>query len=130
MQRFQEAVEAGDLDAVERLLAEDVTFVSPVAFRPYRGKAITAAILRGVWRVFADFRYERVIEDGDRSALVFTARVGEVQVQGCDFLVVRDGLITEFMVMVRPLRGAQALAEAMGAQFEQITAEATAASRS
>ena len=59
MQRFQEAVEAGDLDAVERLLAEDVTFVSPVAFRPYRGKAITAAILRGVWRVWRTLRSGR-----------------------------------------------------------------------
>ena len=38
-----------------------------------------------------------------------------------------DGLITEFMVMVRPLRGATALAEAMGAQFDQILAEASAA---
>ena len=46
MRAFREAVEAGDLDAVEALLAEDVVFTSPVAFKPYVGKPITAAILR------------------------------------------------------------------------------------
>jgi hypothetical protein len=35
-----------------------------------------------------------------------------------------DGLIEDFMVMVRPLSGAQALSEAMAAQFGRIQAEA------
>ena len=35
-----------------------------------------------------------------------------------------DGLIDDFTVMVRPLSGATALAEAMGAQFERIAREA------
>ena len=46
---------------------------------------------------------------------------------GCD--VIRtdaDGLIVDVLVMVRPLQGAQALAAAMAAQFEQIQAEAMA----
>jgi len=43
-----------------------------------------------------------------------------VTVNGCDFLHVNDdGLIDDFKVMVRPLSGATALAEAMGAQFGQ-----------
>ena len=52
MRAFREAVEAGDMDAVEALLAEDVVFTSPVVFKPYPGKAITAAILRAVSQVF------------------------------------------------------------------------------
>jgi hypothetical protein len=127
MRAFREAVEAGDLEAVEALLAQDVVFTSPVVFKPYAGKAITAAILRGVVRVFEDFRYVREINDsqGRDSALVFTARVGDREITGCDFLHVNeDGLIDEFMVMVRPLSGAQALAEAMGAQFGLIEKEA------
>lgn len=127
MRAFREAVEAGDFAAVEALLAEDVVFTSPVVFKPYPGKAITAAILRGVVRVFEDFRYVREINDPDGRdhALVFTARVGDREITGCDFLRVNeDGLIDDFMVMVRPLSGAQALAEAMGAQFEQIAKEA------
>ncbi|MFE6823310.1 nuclear transport factor 2 family protein [Streptomyces sp. NPDC057690] len=127
MRAFREAVEAGDLEAVEALLAEDVVFTSPVVFKPYPGKAITASILRGVTRVFEDFRYERELDGGDGRdhALVFRARVGERELTGCDFIHLNEeGLIDELTVMVRPLSGAQALAAAMGARFDQILKEA------
>ncbi|MFF1548438.1 nuclear transport factor 2 family protein [Streptomyces sp. NPDC058291] len=133
MRAFREAVEAGDLDAVEALLADDVVFTSPVVFRPYPGKAITASILRAVFQVFEDFRYERELDGGDGRdhALVFTARVGDRQLTGCDFIHLDDdGLIDDLTVMVRPLSGAQALAAAMGARFEEITKEAEARSAS
>ncbi|MFD4554970.1 nuclear transport factor 2 family protein [Streptomyces sp. NPDC058469] len=129
MRAFREAVEAQDMDAVEALLAQDVVFTSPVVFKPYPGKAITAAILRGVARVFEDFRYVREIgdPDGNDHALVFAARVGDRELTGCDFIHVNEeGLIDELTVMVRPLSGAQALQAAMGAQFEQIAKEAEA----
>jgi F420-dependent methylenetetrahydromethanopterin dehydrogenase len=127
MKAFREAVEQWDFDAAEKLLADDVIFTSPVAFKPYPGKAITAAILRGVSRVFTDFRYIREIEDHPHSALVFEAKVGDVSVNGCDFITVNeDGLISELTVMVRPLKAAHALADAMGAQFDQILKEASA----
>lgn len=112
---------------MEALLADNVVFTSPVAFKPYEGKAITAAILRGVMRVFEDFRYVREIvsADGRDSALVFKATVDGKEINGCDFLHTDDeGLIDDFVVMVRPLSAAQALAVAMGAQFPQIAAEA------
>jgi hypothetical protein len=49
---------------------------------------------------------------------VFQARVGERQIEGCDFFHLdEDGSIDEFVVMVRPLTGAQALADAMKAQL-------------
>ncbi|EFE71089.1 nuclear transport factor 2 family protein [Streptomyces viridosporus] len=127
MQAFREAVEAGDLDAAVALLAEDVVFTSPVVFKPYTGKPVTGAILRAVAEVFEDFRYVREINDagGRDHALVFTARVGDRTIEGCDFLHVGDdGLIDAFTVMVRPLSGAQALAAAMGARFERIARDA------
>ncbi|WP_329569154.1 nuclear transport factor 2 family protein [Kitasatospora sp. NBC_01266] len=127
MHPFRKAVEDRDEQAVEDLLAENVVFTSPVAFKPYPGKAITAAILRGVLRVFEDFRYVREIADpgGRDHAFVFTATVSGRQIHGCDFLHFdEDGRIDEFTVMVRPLSAAQALAEAMGAQFDRIAREA------
>ncbi|GGN26920.1 membrane protein [Streptomyces fuscichromogenes] len=127
---FREAVENGDMDAVAALLADDVVFTSPVAFKPYPGKAITAAILRAVSQVFEDFAYVREIAnpDGRDHAFVFTATVAGKRLQGCDFLHFdEDGKIDEFTVMVRPLSAAQALSEAMGARFEQIAQEAAAA---
>jgi hypothetical protein len=126
---FRSAVEARDPAAMAATLAEDVVFRSPVAFKPYPGKAITAAILRGVLQVFEDFRYVRELsgDDGRDHALVFEARIGDVAVEGCDFLHLdENGLIDEFTVMVRPLSAAQALAAAMAAGFDRIQREATA----
>jgi ketosteroid isomerase-like protein len=129
MKEFRAAVEAGDFAALGDLLADDVVFRSPVAFKPYEGKPIVAAILRGVGRVFTDFRYVRNLadEDGRGSALVFETVVDGVSINGIDLIRTdADGLISELTVMVRPLSGANALAQAMGAQFDQIQAEALA----
>ncbi|MEU6382436.1 nuclear transport factor 2 family protein [Streptomyces bauhiniae] len=130
MHPFRAAVENRDTDAIEALLAENVVFTSPVAFKPYAGKPITAAILRGVLRVFEDFRYVKEIAnpDGRDHAFVFTATVNGREIQGCDFLHFdEEGRIDDFTVMVRPLSAAQALSEAMGAQFERIGREAAGA---
>ena len=127
MHPFRKAVEAMDAAAAEALLADNVVFTSPVAFQPYPGKPITAAILRGVMRVFQDFRYIREIADpgGRDHALVFEAKVNGKHVTGCDFIHLdADGKIDDLMVMVRPLSAATALAEAMGAQFDRIKQEA------
>lgn len=127
MHPFRKVVEERDGAAVEALLAESVVFTSPVAHKPYPGKAMTAAIVRGAMRVFEDFRYIREIAgpDGRDHAFIFEATVKGKEVTGCDFLHFdEEGLIDDFMVMVRPLSGATALAEAMAEQFDQIKREA------
>jgi len=128
MKKFRAAVEAGDFAAIGDLLAEDVVFRSPVAFKPYEGRAIVAAIIRGVGRVFTDFRYVRELADAEGSALVFETFVDGVSVNGIDLIRTDEaGLISELTVMVRPLSAANALAQAMAAQFDQIQSEAVAA---
>jgi limonene-1,2-epoxide hydrolase len=120
MHPFRRAVETHDLDAAVALLADDVEFRSPVVFKPYRGRDAVGMLLRAVSEVFEDFSYAREIgADGARDhALVFNARIGDKQVEGCDFLHLDDdGLIDEFVVMVRPLSGAHALADAMAAKL-------------
>ena len=121
MHPFRAAVEAQDFDAAVALLADDVVFRSPIVFKPYRGRDAVAPILFAVSRVFEDFRYlvEIGADDAPDHALVFEARVGDRELQGCDFLHTDDdGKIDEFAVMVRPLSAAVALAEAMKAQLE------------
>ena len=120
MHPFRAAVEARDMDAAVALLGDDVVFRSPVAFKPYRGRAAVAPILHAVSRVFEDFRYVREIGAADAAdhALVFHARIGDHQIEGCDFLHLDDhGSIDEFVVMVRPLTGTLALAKAMEAHL-------------
>jgi hypothetical protein len=120
MQPFRAAIEARDMDAAVGLLGDDVVFHSPIAFTPYQGRAAVGKVLRAVVEVFEDFRYVREIGAAGAAdhALVFRARIGERELEGCDFLHLDEtGAITGFTVMVRPLNGALALAEAMKAKL-------------
>jgi hypothetical protein len=116
---FRAAVEAGDIEGAIALLAPDVVFRSPVVHRPYEGADAVAGLLRAVFEVFEDFRYVDELESaGGGHALIFEARVGDRQLQGMDLLYGdADGRIGRFTVMVRPLSGALALAEAMKARL-------------
>jgi SnoaL-like domain len=119
--QLRTALEARDLDAAVALMAPDVVFRSPIVHKPYQGPEAVRALLGGVMSIFEDFRYERVIgaDDAADHALAFSTRIGDRRLEGCDFLHENaDGLIDEFVVMVRPLTGAHALAEAMRAHFE------------
>ncbi len=121
MQAFREAVERGDFDAVVALLSDDVVFRSPAVYRPYQGRPDVAKLLDAVSQVFEDFRYTHEIgAPGEaQSALVFRARVGDRELEGCDFIHVGDdGMIDELFVMIRPLSGLIALAQAMGEKLE------------
>jgi limonene-1,2-epoxide hydrolase len=117
---FRRAIEARDLDAAVALMREDVVFRSPVVFKPYHGCEAVRRLLEAVLAVFEDFRYVREIgADGAHDhALVFETRVGDKQIEGCDFIQLDEGgAISAFTVMVRPMSGMHALAEAMKAQL-------------
>ena len=120
MHPFRAAVEARDIDAALALMTDDVVFRSPVVFKPYRGRDAVAPILHAVLQVFEDFRYEREIgaDAASDHVLVFTAQIEGKQVEGADFIHVdEDGAIDELTVMVRPMSGLLALAEAMRARL-------------
>jgi hypothetical protein len=130
---FRSAVEGEDPRALTEALADDVVFRSPVVFRAYEGKPVVSTILtEAAMKVFEDFRYVEQLEHQDACALIFKARVGERELDGLDLLRFdRDGKVTELTVMVRPMSGLNALAEAMARQFERlgISAPAGAAAR-
>lgn len=120
MHAFGEALEGRDVDALMSLLAEDVLFRSPVVHRPYRGRDAVMPLLAAVGQVLEDFRYTREMGEasGRDNALVFAARVGDRELEGCDFIHTDcDGRVDELYVMVRPLSGLVALAEAMQRQL-------------
>lgn len=116
--QFRAAVEKGDVDAAIALLAPDVTFRSPVVYKPYEGREAVAVLLRAIFVVLEDFRYVDELAGEGTQALIFQARIADREVEGLDHLVVGDdGLISEFRVMIRPLSGLNAAAQAMGAQL-------------
>jgi SnoaL-like domain len=117
---FRRAIEARDLDAALALTRDDVVFRSPVVHRPYEGREVLRQILAAVMELFEDFRYVREIgaADAREHALIFEARVGDKELQGCDFFQLDEtGAIEELTVMVRPLSATLALAEQMKARL-------------
>ncbi len=116
---FRAAVEAERFDAADDLFTEDVVFRSPVVYKPYEGRDALRLLLGAVGRVFENFRYLSQVETGDTAVLVFEARVGDRSLNGVDVLTFApDGRIAEMMVMVRPMSGINALAEAMARELE------------
>ena len=107
------------MDAATALLADDAKFNSPVTFKPFEGKDAVEMVLRAAFQVFEDFRYtDELTGDDGTQALFFRARVGNRDVQGVDLIRPNaDGEIEDFTVMVRPMSGVHALAEAMGKQL-------------
>jgi hypothetical protein len=116
---FRAAAESKDFSKLEELFAEDVTFRSPAVFKPYEGRDAVGMILATVARVFEDFRYTDQIESEGVATLILQARVGDREVDGLDLLRFDgDGKVGELMVMVRPMSGLNALAEAMARRFQ------------
>jgi hypothetical protein len=115
---FAVAIEAGDEDGALATIADDVVFHSPAVYRAYEGKVAVEFVLRTVAAVFENFRYTNEWRDGATTILFFDANVGDRELQGVDILEENDaGQIAEFTVMIRPLSGLQAVAQAMQARF-------------
>jgi hypothetical protein len=121
--RFRAAAEGKDFSAIDDLFTEDVVFRSPVVFKQYEGREAIALLLGAVSQVFEDFRYTDQTETGDSAALAFSARVGDRELDGIDFLNFdAEGRINRMAVYVRPMSGVHALADAMKAKLEGASA--------
>ena len=121
--RFREAAESKDFSAIDDLCSEDVVFRSPVVFKQYEGREAIAMLLGAVAQVFEDFRYTDQTETGDAAALAFSARVGDRELDGIDFLNFdAEGRINRMAVYVRPMSGVHALADAMKRKLEEVSA--------
>ncbi len=111
---FRSAVERGDLAGAAVLFSPEIVFHSPVTFHPFVGRETVSGVLGEVSQVFEDFRYTDELETEGAHGLIFRATVAGKEVEGIDLLRIdADGLIEDFTVMVRPLSGLLALAEAM-----------------
>jgi SnoaL-like domain len=117
---FRAAAERGDTDALLATLAPDVVLHSPVTFQPYAGKETVGGVLRLVSEAFDYWRCVEEVHGSDgATGLVFHARVGDRELEGLDLLRVdANGLIIDLTVMIRPLSGLTALAQAIGRKVD------------
>ncbi|AUQ75959.1 nuclear transport factor 2 family protein [Phaeobacter piscinae] len=112
--RLQEVVAKGDDSQITSLLAEDVQFLPPTYWKTWTGRAPVASILGHVGQVFSDFRYRRIMGDGDDWALEFQCKIGEFDAVGVDLITLNsDGLIAQFEVVMRPYKSIGILRDAI-----------------
>ena len=117
---WHEMIATHSMAGLDAIVADEVVFRSPVAHKPYPGRAAIALVLTTVNEVFRDFRYHRsfVSEDGHSIVLEFSASVDGKALKGIDMIRFDDqGKIVEFEVMVRPRTGLDALGAAMAARL-------------
>lgn len=112
-------VKSRDVSLLDDLLADDVVFRSPAVFAPQEGKDLATLYLTGAVAVLGPtLRYVGQWHDSSSAALEFEADLDGVYVQGVDLLRWnREGKLTSFTVMVRPMRGLQKLIELMARQL-------------
>jgi len=114
---WHEIVKNKDLAKLDALLDEDVVFHSPVVHTPQVGKKITMLYLGAAFKVFFDdsFKYVREIENDTNAMLEFMFEIEGIVVNGVDMIQWNDlGKITEFKVMLRPLKAVHLIHQKMG----------------
>jgi hypothetical protein len=105
------------------LLAEDVVFRSPAVHTPQEGKALTTAYLSAAMVVLGpSLTYVREWYAEDSAVLEFRAELDGLTVHGVDMLTWdADGRLTDFTVMVRPVKALHKLMELMAAELARVT---------
>lgn len=106
---------------IDDLLADDVVFYSPVVHTPQAGKPITTMYLAAALHVFGNetFRYVREVVGERDAVLEFLVEIDGISVNGVDMIRWNDaGQITEFKVMLRPLKAVNLIHEKMAALLQ------------
>lgn len=106
---------------LDALLAEEVVFHSPVVHTPQVGKSITKKYLAAAFQVFFNesFRYVREITDVREAVLEFEFELDGISVNGVDMIKWNEaGKITEFKVMLRPLKAVNLIHQKMATMLQ------------
>lgn len=119
--RWHRLVNARDAAGLDALLADDAVFHSPVVHTPQVGKAVTRAYLAAALAVFVNdsFRYRRELYGENDAVLEFDVELDGIAVNGVDMIRWNaEGRITEFKVMLRPLKAVTLIHEKMAAMLQ------------
>lgn len=119
--RWHRIVNERDAAGLDALLAEDAVFHSPVVHTPQAGKAVTRGYLAAALAVFINdsFRYQRELYGENDAVLEFEVELDGIAVNGVDMIRWNaEGRITEFKVMLRPLKAVTLIHEKMAAMLQ------------
>jgi len=116
-------VRTQDPSGLNRLLAEDAVFHSPVVHTPQRGRRLVSLYLSAAFHVFSNptFRYVREIVGPSDAVLEFETEIDGVLVNGVDLIKWNgSGQIVEFKVMIRPLKAINVIHQRMASMLQSI----------
>ena len=120
LQEWHRIVAARDAPAIPALLAEDVTFHSPIVHTPQRGRLVTTGYLGAALQVFGQdsFRYVREFRGVQCAVLEFSVEIDGIQVNGVDMIAWNEaGLVVDFKVLLRPLKAVNLIHQKMAAML-------------
>lgn len=118
---WHQLVRERNAPGLDALLADDATFHSPVVHTPQVGKAITKKYLAAAFQVFFNpsFRYVRELTGERDAVLEFELELDGIGINGVDMIKWNDeGRITEFKVMLRPLKAVNLIHQKMAAMLQ------------
>ena len=121
--KWHEVVGSDDLSLLDKIIAEDAVFSSPVVFTPMEGKQITMMYLHAAGDSFnmEKFKYTKEIHDGMNSVLEFETYIDEISVNGVDIIEWNEeGKIVNFKVMIRPFKAVQKVQQKMVEALESL----------
>ena len=112
-----------DLDALSRILADDVSIGAPPYWARMQGRDLVHHLLGLIVNTIEGFTYRREWQKGSELALEFTGRIGECELQGMDLISLDDrGLIQNLDVLIRPANAIDLLREAIAPQMASFLA--------
>ncbi|MDX9817015.1 MAG: nuclear transport factor 2 family protein [Smithellaceae bacterium] len=123
VKEWHRLVEARDAVGLDNILAENVVFHSPVVHTPQAGKPLTKLYLTAALHVLNNetFRYLREIISGNSAVLEFNTVIDGISINGVDMITWgKDGRITDFKVMIRPLKAINLVHKMMGEMLQKI----------
>jgi hypothetical protein len=115
---WHELVRTRNTQGLSSLLADNVSFYSPVVHAPQIGKEVTLQYLSAAFQVFCNesFRYVRELTGPRDAALEFQVEIEGISVNGIDLIKWDDeGRIIEFKVLIRPLKAINLIQQKMAA---------------
>jgi hypothetical protein len=121
LETWHRLVRTRDPSGLNKLLAEEAIFHSPVVHTPQRGRKLAAGYLSAAFQVFLNptFRYVREIVGPSDAMLEFETEIDGILVNGVDLIKWNDaGQIIEFKVMLRPLKAINIIHERMAATLQ------------
>ncbi|WP_462253756.1 nuclear transport factor 2 family protein [Ekhidna sp.] len=121
---WHKVVESKDADMLKSILHKEATFYSPILFKPQKGRKMVLAYLLSASNMFegSGFHYVKELISEKEAILEFNAEIDGIKIDGVDIISWdEEAKITEFKVMLRPLKALEKVGEKMKEQLEKMS---------